>query len=269
MRVLHLSDIHFGGEDSAAIAAVTRFVSSERPDIIVASGDLSLIGLQSELDAAFAWLSSLGPPIVATPGNHDVPYHELLPRFYRPFRRYERAAAAAKALDGWDDGAVRIITINTARGWQARPNWALGAISTAQRHHAVRLLRETPAHALKIIVTHHPLMFPPDSPLPGQTHGGKRAARRLLEAGAQIFLAGHLHTTMEATLHGAALSLGAGTLSQRLRGEPPGFLMFERTSDTTLALERYIIADGEVQRFKVDNLTFGLAPSAIAAASPS
>jgi 3',5'-cyclic AMP phosphodiesterase CpdA len=249
MRILHISDVHFGGEDGGAVAAVSHFVMTERPDLIVASGDLSAQGLQSELDTAGAWLAGLGPPVIATPGNHDVPYFEVLPRFYRPFRRYERAMRANAVRDGWSDGRVRIVTINTARGWQIRPNWALGAISRRQIEAAARALRETPRDVLKIIVTHHPLMFPEDSPVRGQTHGGARAARALIDAGAQLFLAGHLHVTQETRVrgpHGAALALTAGTLSLRLRGEPNGFLMIERPGAQTIRLTRFAIADGAV-----------------------
>ena len=250
MRILHVSDVHFGGEDGGAVAAVSHFAATERPDLIIASGDLSAQGLQSELDAAASWLGGLGPPVVATPGNHDVPYFEFLPRLYRPFRRYDRAARAHAIHDNWRDDQVRVLTINTARGWQLRPNWALGAISRRQIDAAAHTLRETPRDVLKIVVTHHPLMFPRDSPIPGQTHGGAQAARDLIDAGAQVFLAGHLHVTQETRVrgpHGAALALGAGTLSIRLRGEANGFLMLERVSAESLRVTRYVIVAGEAK----------------------
>lgn len=258
MRLLHVSDIHIGSyEDGAAIAALTRFVGDERPDLIVASGDLSAIGLQTELDDCCKWLASLGPPVVATPGNHDVPYFEFLPRFYRPFRRYERAARG-RVHDLWDANGVFIYTINTARGWQLRPNWALGEIDDKQVRRACRALREAPKSSLKIIVTHHPLLFPPDSPLPGQTRGGKEAARRMIEAGADIFLSGHLHAMVETRVHGpehTALALTTGTLSVRLRGEPAGFLMLERLDERDVGVQRYAITEEGIKRVSDDRIS--------------
>ncbi len=257
MRILHISDLHFGYEDGGSIAAVTSFVQRERPDIIVASGDLSAVGLQTELNAACDWLASLGPPIIATPGNHDVPYFEFFPRLYRPFRRYHRAARGRLA-DRWDKDNLFIHTINTARGWQLRPNWALGEISERQLHEACDALRAAPESALKIVVTHHPLLFPPDSPIGGQTRGGKRAATRMIEAGADIFLSGHLHVMEETRVHGpeqTAISLTSGTLCTRLRGEPAGFLMLERLSESSVAVERYAIQAGEVRRVSQDAIT--------------
>jgi 3',5'-cyclic AMP phosphodiesterase CpdA len=263
MRILHISDIHFGGEDGAAIAAVTHFVSAERPDLIVASGDLSAIGLETELRAACDWLASLGPPVIATPGNHDVPYMEILPRFYRPFRRYYRANKG-RLLDGWAKDDLFIHTINTARGWQLRPNWALGAVSPRQLHEACDALEAAPAHALKVVVTHHPLLFPPDSPIPGQTHGGKRAARKMIEAGADLFLSGHLHVLLETRVRGpkcTAVALSSGTLSVRLRGEPASFLMIDHVAQETIAVTRYAITEGEVKKVSEDSISLESMPA--------
>ena len=256
MRVLHISDMHFGGEDQAAVAAVTRFVARKAPDLIIASGDLSLLGLPGELEAAFAWLGALGPPVVATPGNHDVPYHELFGRLYKPFSRYERARAG-RARAGWESADLAVVTINSARGWQVRPNWALGAVSRHQIHDAARALRRAPVGALRIVVTHHPLLFPEDSPIHGRTRGGGHAARALIGAGAQIFLAGHLHVTQETRVRGdrgTALALAAGTLSLRLRGEPAGFQLLEFTDAAAVAVTRYEIIGGEAVALRPDTI---------------
>src|SRR5262249_7481795 len=143
----------------------------------------------------------------------------------------------------WDDGAVFVLTINTARGWQMRPNWALGAISAAQLDEACDALAGAPVSALKIVVTHHPLLFPPDSPISGQTHGGKRAAPKLIAAGADLFLAGHLHVIQETRVRGpdsTAVALTAGTLSLRVRGnEPPSFLLIDHIGAGKIAVTRY------------------------------
>ena len=246
MRILHISDLHFGIENAEAIAVVARFVAEAAPDVIVASGDLSTIGIASELEAACAWLASLGPPVIATPGNHDVPYHEILPRFWHPFARYRRASAG-RLRDGWNGDGLFVHTINTARGWQLRANWALGAVSSRQLRAACAALAAAPPDALKVIVTHHPLLFPPDSPIGGQTHGGAHAARSLIAAGADLFLAGHLHVLQEPRVRGprsTAVALTAGTLSQRLRGEPPAFLLVDYRDTHVIEVSRYAIADG-------------------------
>jgi len=262
MRILHLSDLHFGVEDKTAIAAVTRFVADERPDMVIVSGDLSAVGSAGELEDACGWLASLGPPVVATPGNHDVPYHEVLPRFRRPFERYVRASAGRLA-DGWRSDDLFVCTVNTARGWQLRPNWALGAISRAQRRAACAALAQAPVHALKVVVTHHPLLVPPNSPVDGRTSGGKHAAHRMIDAGADLMLSGHLHVMQALRIYGRrgnAVFLISGTLSCRLRGAPAGFLMIERPTPRAIAVTRFNIVAGTVGRAECDR--FDLAPDA-------
>ncbi len=252
MRILHLSDIHFGDEDPVAIAAVTRWTAEHQPDLIIASGDLSMDGLAAELEGCADWLASLGPPVVATPGNHDVPYYELWGRFWRPYRRYRRAARG-RLLDAWRSPLLHVVTINTSRGWQLRLNWALGAISGAQVRAARRALRAAPPGALKIVVTHHPLIFPRGAPLEGATHGGVRAARKLAEAGADLLLCGHLHVSSEehVTAEGPAVSVCTGTLSLRLRGRLPGFVTIDQDDSERLVIAQWDIENGTARQVSV------------------
>jgi predicted phosphodiesterase len=100
---------------------------------------------------------------------------------------------------------------------------------------------------LKIVVTHHPLIWPADPALPGATHGGPAAVRKLISAGADLFLAGHLHVmrdTMEKEGERKALLVTGGTLCTRLRGDPQGFNIIEREGDN-VCIKRYAITVGE------------------------
>src|SRR5262249_6181239 len=132
--------------------------------------------------------------------------------------------------------------INTARGVQWRKNWALGVISTAQVNDAVTQMEAAPASALKIVATHHPLAWPANAPIRGDTRGGPQALARLLDAGADLFLSGHLHLGDIAIVeHGArkAACITAGTLSVRHRGEPGGFIALRRAPGSScIEIER-------------------------------
>lgn len=246
MRILHLSDLHFGYEDGESLAVIYKLVNAAPIDLIIASGDLSAAGLQTELSACADWLASLGPPVMAVPGNHDAPYFEFFPRFYRPFRRF-RAAAQGRMARDWVSGEVCVVGINTARGWQMRLNWALGSISPAQTARAVGVLRRAAPGAVKIVVTHHPLIWPRDPALPGATHGGITAAKALVRAGAHLFLAGHLHVMRDTPFSEdgrQALAVTGGTLCTRLRGDPQGFNVID-VSEGAVRIERYGIENGE------------------------
>jgi len=89
-RILHLSDLHFGAREDAAIRdAIGAFVAQSQPDLIVATGDLTHRGRGAQHDQAAAFLRGLGAPVVAVPGNNDIPL-ALPARFTQPWRQFER-----------------------------------------------------------------------------------------------------------------------------------------------------------------------------------
>lgn len=54
IRIAHLSDIHFGGENVAATTAAADFVNGGAFDLVVVSGDLTQFGEIGEFQAAAA-----------------------------------------------------------------------------------------------------------------------------------------------------------------------------------------------------------------------
>jgi 3',5'-cyclic AMP phosphodiesterase CpdA len=247
--IVHLSDIHFGAEDKRAVEAAAQFIDTHRPRLVIASGDLTALGSEREMKTAFDWLRALPAPALATPGNHDTPYFELWPRLFHPFRNFQRACedVCTEALVERD---LVVAPINTARGVQWRKNWALGAVSLAQAADAARTLRSASADALKIVVTHHPLSWPPDAPISGDTRGGRNALEELISAGADLFLSGHLHRA-DIRLHSSngrnAVAVSAGTLSIRQRGERAGFNVIRRPQPGKVEVECMRVKDGRVE----------------------
>ena len=71
-RLFHISDVHFGVEDSAALAAVAQAVAQERPDAVVCTGDLTQRAKHSEYARAAEWFASLGVPVVLELESADV-----------------------------------------------------------------------------------------------------------------------------------------------------------------------------------------------------
>ena len=66
-RIAHLSDIHFGGENTAAVAGVRAWLAANPPDVTVISGDLTRFGQLDEFDKAAAFVSSLSGPMSSRP----------------------------------------------------------------------------------------------------------------------------------------------------------------------------------------------------------
>ena len=221
LRIAHLSDIHFGGEDKEAVEAAVSELAALAPDLIVVTGDVTLNGLPEEFIAARDWLRRLPTPLLVTPGNHDTPYWNLILRTATPFDRYRRYIGPPK-WSAFDGPRVCARAINSARGAQARLDWSKGAIDRGQ----LGRLGWEAAAPLKLLACHHPLIDPPGAPVGGRTRGGPAAARMLTAQHVELVLTGHIHVPFAMPLPGSTrpcYGLGAGTLSVRTRGTPPSF----------------------------------------------
>ena len=243
MQLVHLTDLHFGCEDKAALNAAAKYVRHLRPDAVIVTGDISKDGLQSELDAACNWMRELGVSCVLTPGNHDVPYFEMWGRLFYPWDRIRRAQSGL-IVDPWHTPRWSIVPVNTARAWQLRLNWAQGEMSRGQTAVAAAELQRGQPGALRIVMTHHPLDWPNDAPIKGVTRGGVRALHKLADAGAELFLAGHLHFASARLFETRALCVTSGTLSQRVRHEPCAFTVIRRPKADVIETEVIHINQG-------------------------
>lgn len=271
MNLVHLTDLHFGCEDKAALAAASRYIAETKPDAVVITGDISKDGLQSELDDACAWMRGLETPVMLTPGNHDVPYYNMVGRCLYPWARFRRAARGIRT-EAWHGPDWSIVPVNTARGWQLRLNWAQGAISRGQTALAGAELQKAAPEALRIVITHHPLDWPNDAPIKGATIGGMRALEALTNAGAELFLSGHLHFASARLFGTRALTITSGTLSQRVRHEPCAFTVIRLPAPRTIEAEVIHINQGRcetasIRQFRLESRAAADAPAEVHAAT--
>ena len=229
LRLAHLSDIHFGGENAPAVAAATEFINAGAFDLVVVSGDLTQYAEVAEFRTAAAWLSAIAAPKLVTPGNHDAPYLAWAERIFAPFRRYEHAIGQASRQQHLGPGlAVR--GVNTARGAQPRLNWSKGQIAMGEVRLALDWFAEAAGCRARIVVCHHPLTEMIGGPMTARVWGGPAAARTFAEAKVDLVLSGHIHAPFVwpyAFGDGRTHAVGAGTLSTRERGTPPGFNVLE------------------------------------------
>ena len=221
IRIAHLSDVHFGGEEPGAVEAAIEAVAAFAPTLTAVTGDLTLNGVPREFQAARAWLDRLPKPLLVTPGNHDTPYWNLVLRALVPFDRY-RTYIGAPQLAGYDAPGLAARCLNSARGAQPRLDWSKGAMALKP----LKAIDWGSSATLKVFGCHHPLMDIAGAPVTGGVHRGDRAAAILAEAGVDLILTGHVHVPFALALPGATspcYALGAGTLSIRTRGTPASF----------------------------------------------
>jgi len=234
IRLLHLSDIHFGGEQVEAVAAALAYAEDHPVDLTIVTGDLTQFGLAEEFAAAAAWLARLPGERLVIPGNHDSPYFNPFSRVFLPFGRYARWIGPPDAIRA-ERAGLRIHGANSARGAQMRLNWSKGALSASQARGAADWLGEAGPGALRVFACHHPLTEITGGPMTGRVRGGPAAARRLAEARADLILTGHVHTPFAHAMafgDGRTYAVGASTLSVRLRGSAPGFNRIEADAET-------------------------------------
>lgn len=229
IRLAHLSDIHFGGENVGATLGARDYLNARSFDLTIISGDLTRYGEPAEFAAATDWLAGLEGAHLVTPGNHDSPYFALPERLFAPFRRFEASLGPAAEQSHVGPGlAVR--GVNTARGVQPRLNWSKGQIGPGQVRRAVKWFARAPREAARIVVCHHPLAEMIGGPMTARVWGGAAAAKAFAEAGVDLVLSGHIHAPFAWPYPHAdrrTYAVGAGTLSVRERGTPPGFNVVE------------------------------------------
>ena len=233
-RILHLSDIHFGCENKAAVAAAAECAHAGGFDLIAITGDVTQYGREDEFDAAAAWIGALPRPVLLTPGNHDTPWAGMVDRLFWPFRRYERRFGPAWS-GAFDAPGLAARAFNTARGIQVRLNWSKGAASQEHALGVAQSLGAAEAGALRVALCHHPLMEVVGGPMTAKVRGGSRAVGALARGGVDVVLSGHVHTPFALPLpceDGKSYTVGAGTLSIRERGMPPGFNIIEWDKDS-------------------------------------
>lgn len=225
MRLIHLSDLHFGTEENYIVTALDDKICELKPDLVVISGDFTQVGSEKEFTKAQHFLESLPCPYFCVPGNHDVPAYNLLTRLTRPYKDYRKAIS--QDLDTcMEMKDLKIIGLNSARRALPHWNWANGAISKAQR---LFLQDKTVRNRTKwtVCVLHHPVHKVQDMPIDVTVFGRKRTMHTLQALDIDLVLTGHVHhasISLSGDPEHQVVFLSASTaLSSRLRDQENGF----------------------------------------------
>jgi len=234
VRIAHLSDLHFGAEIPDVVVGLHTRLAQLSPDLVIISGDFTMAARANEFADARAFIESLPFPVLSTPGNHDIPAHNLAERFVAPLRRFRRALGSITRSEHATDG-VAILSLNSARPWDLSFNWSHGRLSDAQIARADRFFDEHADARFKALVVHHPFFVP--EALPGfRTIGNGEAMLQVLAAHrVDAVLSGHLHQqfrTMRrievaAGSHDITLVQVATATSSRHRDQPNAFILIE------------------------------------------
>ena len=223
IRLFHLSDIHFGLEDNRALDWVKQEIAEKRPDAVIITGDLTMRARHREFDAATHWIRSLDVPVTVEVGNHDMPYFNLIERFFTPYKRFRGMEGLVERE--LDLRGLAIVPLKTAVRAQPRLNWSKGWVTDAALRKCLSAIDRLPPGKRALVAAHHPLREVGTAGT-ALTRNGHKALAELAQRPVAAVLSGHVHDAfdiVEETVHGGVRMIGAGTLSQRVRSTPASF----------------------------------------------
>lgn len=191
LGLMHISDLHFGPYFMPQVAeSVLKSAETLAPDVIVASGDFTQRATVEEFAAARQFLDRLPPvPLIACPGNHDVPLYRLWERVFTPHDLYRRYIAPELNFV-WQHPAARIVSLDSTAPLRAITN---GRIRAGQLEFCRRTFDDCPGEVARIVVAHHHFAPAPDYETSSVMPRAKRALDALEKLQVEIILGGHLH----------------------------------------------------------------------------
>jgi 3',5'-cyclic AMP phosphodiesterase CpdA len=259
-RLIHLSDLHFGAHEPNLVAAVEAHVDKEQPDLVIISGDFTQRARTGQFRQAGEFLGRLkarGHDLLCVPGNHDIPFYDVMRRFVSPLGRYRRFIdqdlCPFVALP-----TAAVMGVNTARSATFKD----GKIND----HQIAFIRETfgriDEKIPRVLVTHHPIFALPvggggaGNPIKNQ----QQVLEMIGQLGVDVLLAGHNHRASHedsadfVTKSTGALVIQAGTAtSTRVRGEHQSFNRIvvngENVEVTIIGWDKDDFRDGDPARF--------------------
>ena len=150
MRIFHLSDIHFGLVDRQALDWARHCIEQEQPDAVAITGDLTMRARHREYDEAIDWIRALDVPVTVNIGNHDMPYFNLIERFFAPYKRFREIEDKIECevdLEG-----VAIVPLKTTARAQWRTNWSKGRITRSALEKTLDMIDALP-EGTRVIVS--------------------------------------------------------------------------------------------------------------------
>ena len=245
-RILHVSDLHFGTEEDPEVArALSTLVERVRPELIIASGDLTHRGRRAQYETSARLLRSFGVPVLAVPGNHDLPY-TFPARFTRPWAEFERVWETTEPV--YRSDGILVVGLNSARPWRQQS----GGLGQRQLDWAAEQLATARDGVLRVVVLHHHLLGAPWRSRKKPVADRNRVLAALVESGAELILAGHIHQgavserrEFEVALPGGergvtvSIAPGLGQPRPNRRGEARGLHVYEARA-RELEVETYV-----------------------------
>lgn len=210
MKIVQISDIHVGSQfQDSVFETLLGEVNSEKPDVIIITGDLTNEGLLKEYKKCKELVSKFDcKKIIAISGNHD--YRNT---GYLSFKKYFPFEAINELSD-----EVVLVTLGTAR-----PDRDEGEVGYRQNLWLERTMKKY-HDKIKILAMHHHLIGIPDTGSDRNTViDSGDVLRTIMETRVNLVLCGHKHRPWIWDFHDLSVVTAGTATSERMRG------LFENT----------------------------------------
>jgi 3',5'-cyclic AMP phosphodiesterase CpdA len=247
-RILHVSDLHVGARADASVErALAELAERTAPELLIATGDLTHRGRREQHERAAETLRRLGLPVLAVPGNHDIPY-TFPARVSSPWREFERQWTTTEPVHA--SGSLHVVGVNSVRPWRHQS----GGVTPRQLERVAERLGAAAPGALRVVALHHQLLGAPWRTRKRPVARRTRVLARLVGAGAELVVGGHVHQAAVSERHefevlpagtGSAVVAvvpGLGRPRPQRRGEARGCAVYVAT-ERTLEVESWILSD--------------------------
>ena len=263
-----MSDLHFGARDDPILEhALASLIGRVAPELVIASGDLTHRGTREQHERAAGFLRRLQVPVLAVPGNHDIPY-AFPARFTSPWAAFEGQWETVEPLHSTKD--LQVVGLNSVRPWRHQS----GRVTDEQLERATTKLQQGEPGALRVVVLHHQMIGAPwrtrKKPVARRNH----VLAKLVHCGAELIVGGHIHQGTISERHefevitgdarGVVVSIapGLGQPRPQRSGEARGCVVYDAT-ERTLRAETYIWRDDDWGLTAVRRFPRGREPLAV------
>jgi 3',5'-cyclic AMP phosphodiesterase CpdA len=231
--LLQISDPHFGTEQPEVVDALLKLTQQQRCDLVILSGDITQRARAKQFAAARTFVDRIGAPVLAIPGNHDIPLFNLWARLRHPYARH--IAAFGNDLEPTHSSHdLLVVCVNTTRAYRHKN----GEVSSQQIERVATRVAHATDQQLRVVVVHQPVAVTRDEDIPNLLRGRETALERWAMAGADIVMGGHIHLPYVLALPDLArpmwaVQAGTAVSSRTRQGAPNSVNLLRCGADST------------------------------------
>ena len=208
MKIIHISDLHFGMHHEHIIDYFLMDLSAIKPDVILISGDLTQRAKTLQYKMFQSFLIKLQGVVCMVPGNHDIPLHDFFSRIFNPFEKYT-SLVTPKLNAEFANTEIRILGVNSVNPFRIKD----GKLTSKTLSH-IKDYFSSSFNGLNVLFFHHNFDYLEGLHKPLENY--QQFLTYLKDSPIDIVCTGHSHyanlTLIEKNNHQSCLILHAGSL---------------------------------------------------------